>query len=413
MTQTMPAGALKQGARDFPLAALPVADRFVVLAGEPRWSARLAEIAARGDSARRGGAVLRQRHALERTIDRLRGRVDGLATTVAEARLEAILAECARACDGLSPVGSARLRDRIEAALSGEARLVELLHLFRTAALQRQRGFAIRYAGLEDGAPYDLLLTRDDSSAECVCHMVQAEAGRDIHRLAWAQLCDGVDSRLKPWIAERPGRYLLKMTLACGLRDGEAQALAMIEGRIGALLGGGGRLCQDEQAVLRIEPLVLGAGTVPTNEGLLAGLRTEFGPEAHLAVTSVADSVWVMAARARRRNDITGLMRAELARLVPARVSGERPAILALFFEDVDGAEWRGLRESLELEGGARQYMTMEEAAPVVAVTCYSRMEMFGLSGPDAAAEGELRFRNPAHPAAKDARLAPAVQSSL
>jgi hypothetical protein len=69
--------------------------------------------------------------------------------------------------------------------------------------------------------------------------------------------------------------------------------------------------------------------------------------------------------------------------------------------------------DSLELEGAARHFMTADEAKDVVAVTCYSRMEMFGLSGPDAAAEGELRFRNPAHPAAKIPALAPAILSSL
>jgi len=35
------------------------------------------------------------------------------------------------------------------------------------------------------------------------------------------------------------------------------------------------------------------------------------------------------------------------------------------------------------------------------------------MTAPDAAAEGELRFRNPAHPAAKAAALAPAVLSSM
>jgi hypothetical protein len=42
----------------------------------------------------------------------------------------------------------------------------------------------------------------------------------------------------------------------------------------------------------------------------------------------------------------------------------------------------------------------------VVAVTCTSRLELFGAS--DAA----MRFRNPSHPAAKAPALAPAVLSS-
>jgi len=51
-------------------------------------------------------------------------------------------------------------------------------------------------------------------------------------------------------------------------------------------------------------------------------------------------------------------------------------------------------------------------AAHVVAVTCASRMKMFGMPEPDAAPSRELPFRNPAHPAARDAALAPAVLSS-
>ena len=84
-----------------------------------------------------------------------------------------------------------------------------------------------------------------------------------------------------------------------------------------------------------------------------------------------------------------------------------------MFIEDTDRAEWRALREKLELEGEARQFLTFPEARSVVAVTCSSRMELFGAPAPDAAPEGEIRFRNPAHPAAKAAALAPAVLSSM
>jgi hypothetical protein len=47
----------------------------------------------------------------------------------------------------------------------------------------------------------------------------------------------------------------------------------------------------------------------------------------------------------------------------------------------------------------------------VVAVSCTSRFEMFG--APDAAPEGELRFRNQGHAAAKHPGLAPAILSSV
>ncbi len=164
--------------------------------------------------------------------------------------------------------------------------------------------------------------------------------------------------------------------------------------------------------MLRVEPLAM-SGSSPTVDGLMTRLRREFGPEAHLSVSACADGVWAMAARAGRRNEVAGVIRAHLDRLAPDRVSGTRPAVLSLFLEDIDRGEWRVLRESLELEGAARHFMTCGGASAVVAVTCYSRMEMFGLTGPDAVAEGELRFRNPAHPAAKDPALAPAILSSV
>jgi hypothetical protein len=66
----------------------------------------------------------------------------------------------------------------------------------------------------------------------------------------------------------------------------------------------------------------------------------------------------------------------------------------------------------MELEGATRRWMTEASARRVVAVTCASRMELFGMTPPDAASEGELRFRNPSHPASKSAALAPAIISS-
>jgi hypothetical protein len=89
-----------------------------------------------------------------------------------------------------------------------------------------------------------------------------------------------------------------------------------------------------------------------------------------------------------------------------------------MFIEDTDRAEWTHLRERLELEGETRQFLAHPESRRVVAVTCLSRIELLGaglpVAGPaDGSNDGELRFRNPAHPAARMAALAPAVLSSI
>jgi hypothetical protein len=172
------------------------------------------------------------------------------------------------------------------------------------------------------------------------------------------------------------------------------------------------RADHDEAAVLRLDPFMLAAAQAD-ELGLMPSLRREFGHQAHLAVTSAGRGVFVLAARAGREDEVATALRRRLAAVAPARLTGTRPGILAMFIEDTDGAEWRHLREKLELEGEARQFLTHPEARPVVAVTCCSRFELFGTPEPYGAPDGELRFRNPAHPAAKALALAPAVLSSM
>ena len=214
-----------------------------------------------------------------------------------------------------------------------------------------------------------------------------------------------------------PGRYVLKMTLPHGLQGGLCDAdagdvLARLHQRIRALLESRHRQDHDEALMLRLDPLLLAAAQAD-ELGLLSRLRQEFGPEAHLSVTTAGNGVFVMAARAGRENEIAVALRRRMATVAPERLTGTRPGILAMFVEDTDRDEWRGLRDRLELEGEARQFLANPSARTVVAVTCASRLELFGLPGPDAAAEGELRFRNPGHPAARLPALAPAVLSSV
>jgi hypothetical protein len=256
-------------------------------------------------------------------------------------------------------------------------------------------------------------------SAEIVCDVSSAEAGRDLHRRAWSQLMDRVDPDLQSWLAAHPGRYLLKMTLPQGLKGEQAAAgdapLADLHRRITRLLSEQKRADHDEAAILRLDPLMLAAaqaGDRPSTCGLMPRLRREFGPEAHLAVTAAGNAVFVMAARAGREDEVAGAVHRRMAEIAPARLSGSRPGILAMFIEDTDRLEWHLLRDQLRLEGEARQFMTRPEARAVVAVTCSSRLELLGPDEAEGAPPAELRFRNPGHPAARQAALAPAVLSS-
>lgn len=390
---------------------------FFSLIGTRRWQARLTEIRDHCASGPRAGQAARQRYAIELVLARCRRQSPASSASI-EGRLARIAAALPVIADGLAPQGRERLAERLQEGLSDSNTLVPVFHLVRTALLQRSRGFTVGFPGLDQGTAHDLLLQRDDIEAEVVCDVFNAEEGRGVHRGAWFRLADRIDPDLQTWLAAHPGRYLLKMTLPLGLRGGlldqaaDNGTLAQLHQRIRAMLETKVRQDYDEAIVLRLDPLLL-AGAQAEDMGLISSLRREFGPEAHLSVTTAGNGIFVMAARAGQENEVAIAIRRRLAAVAPARLTGERPGILAMFVEDTDKLEWRGLRERLELEGEARQFMTNPEARQVVAVTFASRLELFGLAEPDAAAGGEIRFRNPGHPAAGLPALAPAVLSSV
>jgi hypothetical protein len=402
------------------MAVLPVhqtLDPFFSLLGAKRWRSRLTEIRDLAASGPRAGQAILQRHGVELTLEKLR-RQPASSRTAADVLLGQIAAEIPHTIAALTPRGRDRLIDRLHLGLSEQNTLIPVFHLMRTAMMQRSRGFAVGFSGLEDDTPHDLLLRRQEIEAEVACDVVTAEEGRLVHRGAWFRLADRIDPDLQTWLADHPGRYLLKMTLPLGLRGGlhdsepDGDTLARLHQRIRAMLETRSRQDHDEAIVLRLDPLLL-AGAQAEDNGLISSLRREFGPEAHLSVTTAGRGIFVMAARAGQENEVAIAIRRRLATLAPARLTGTRPGILSVFVEDTDRLEWRGLRERLELEGEARQFMTNPAGRPVVAVSFVSRLELFGVAEPDAAPGGELRFRNPGHPAAGFAALAPAVMSSV
>ncbi len=386
---------------------------FVDAFGKRAWGERIGELEQAVAGQTRSARAAQQRHVVELTINRWLRPGRNRPPSMAERCIAGLAADASRLFDALPADSRDRLRARLRGAAVGTNTFIAPFHLMRIAALQRARGFDVAFAGLEDGATFDLLLHRDGHEAEVACDVVSAEDGRGVHRGAWSRLCDRIDPELQTWLASHPGRYLLKMTLPQGLKDlPEGDALGALHSRITTMLSTMRRADHDEAAVLRLDPLMLAAAQAD-ELGLMPRLRSEFGPEAHLAVTQAERSLFVMAARAGQENAVAIAIRRRMAAVAPARLTGTRPGILAMFIEDTDRLEWRLLRDRMDLEGEARQFLTDPGARSVVAVTCASRLEMFGMAGPDAAPDGELRFRNPSHPAAKAAALAPAVTSSM
>lgn len=380
---------------------------FIGIVGQKFWTDRISHLQASACASQRYGRLIAQRYAAEFSVEKARR---DLPLSPVETALVERATALVRLKNSLSASGRVRFEIALDEALRGEATIIPLLHLHDTAQRHEAMGFSIRYDGFEQGAPFDLLIERDDVTAEVACDTLSAEDGRLVHRAAWMRLMDEIDPDLQTWLSAHPGRYLLKMTLPKGLRTAEADGtatLATLHRRINAMLASAQRTDHDEAAVLRLDPLMLAAAQAGEN-GLLSSLRNEFGPEANLAVTGDGKAVFVLAARAGSEDEVAVAMRKRLAGLAPVRLTGTYPGILAMFIEDTDRLEWRLLREQLSLEGEARQFLTFPEAQRVVAVTCTSRIELY--AGADA--NETMRFRNPSHPAGKLPALAPAVLST-
>jgi hypothetical protein len=377
--------------------------------GKSAWLVRVNEIAGKARGATRAGKLAAGRFAAECAIEKARR---GLALSAPEAALVDLATRIPALHDSLTSAGKARLDETLQDAMTGDATLTPLLHLLHTAQLQQARGFDVAFTGLNEATPFDLLITRDEAAAEIACDTISAEDGRAVHRGVWSQLIDRIDPDLQTWLAAHPGRYLLKMTLPKGLKPAPDD-LPALQARIKNMLASATRADYDEAAVLRLDPLLLAGAQANDRQaaqtGIFSKLRREFGPEANFAVTEAGASLFVLAARGGSENQVAGAVRERMAAIAPARLTGERPGILAMFLEDTDQLEWGILRDNLLLEGEARQFLTFPEARPVIAVTCASRFELIKAGAP----EGDLRFRNPKHPAAKSPALAPAILSTM
>ncbi|AWV22871.1 Hypothetical protein RADP37_01888 [Roseomonas mucosa] len=388
-----------------------IKDAFLDLAGEEVWLQRLSDIS---EAARRrsfSARALQQRHALELALARIFGgeaqaSLGRQGSAATEARALDFAREAVELAATLPSGPRDRLRHLLAAGLTGQANLIPLFHMLRVASLQRSRGFTVHHAGLIDGTPHDLLIRRDEAEAEIVCETALADEGRPLHHSGWCTLVDRVNPDLHTWLSAHPGRYVLKVTLPDGIQ--EPEHVSELHRRIAALLSSRKRQDADQAAVLKLDPLLIAGAQA----GLPAALRAQFGPDTHLAMAGNpgSDSILVLAARSGRENGIAAAV-CRRATLAASRLSGTRPGILAMFLEDLNRTEWRSLRESLDLEGAVRRFLTSPLARHVVAVSCASRMEMFGMVPPDATPGGELRFRHPSHPQGRLSALLPSVES--
>jgi len=380
------------------------AETLIETFGRRRFEEALTALTPAPGRAARALLAQRQREAFLLLLDRLRREEVGALRKPEREMGELLAASLPR----LLPAAGAALAARLAAPLG----LPWFFHLLRLARRYEEKGHPVWFAGLRDGAPFDLDIGSGSARLAVVAEAVSAEEGRDLPRAAFLALTDELDPDLQSWLAAHPGRYLLKMTLPPGMRvvpGEETAALAALQREIRALLTGD--RSEAASALLRLDPLLL-AGARASELGLLDRLRTEFGPEAHLAVPRGTGGMVVMAARTARGNQIARLLAERAAGLAPSRLAGCHAGLIAFFLEDTDLVEWQYLRRDYRIEIEARRFLLSAAARPVAALSCASRAELFALPPPQAAAEGEIRFASPHHPAVREKPFAELLGSA-
>jgi hypothetical protein len=136
-----------------PVASVPAA--FVRLVGSRAWSRRLADISRRTQSGPLSGRAAQQRHALEIALGRVADQAALAKASPAERRVLGFAAEAVRLARSLPEGPRTRLRGLLQEGLTGEATLIPLFHLLRTAA--RIARAASRWLhGPGRGTPFDL-----------------------------------------------------------------------------------------------------------------------------------------------------------------------------------------------------------------------------------------------------------------
>ena len=123
-------------------------DAFIGLCGKREWRKRVAALGSVAQPGSLSGRAAQQRHALELALARLLEGRGGLGE--GEKRLCGFAREAVQLAATLPAGPRDRLRARLQAGLTGEGTLIPLFHTLRTAALLRERGFAVAFTGLAE-----------------------------------------------------------------------------------------------------------------------------------------------------------------------------------------------------------------------------------------------------------------------
>jgi hypothetical protein len=380
--------------------------QFMGLVGRPAWTARVRALENQIKRQPTLRHAIRRRYLLEMAFDQLDRRVRNRNETRALPEQSAALAEIAGvigdAAEILTKAGRATLQERLRAAFGDDGNLAEALHPFAVARRFLELGFTVAFPGLEKDTPHDLLVAKDGIDADVVCVAVGSDPGRAVNSDDWFQLIDLIDPALRAYVVDRPGRYLLKLSMPKGLSN--AKAIPGIRDAVLDLLSQNQRSARAESVVMKLDPLSMPANRVD-QETLHQRLQAQFGPGASLAIGVDGESAFAVAGRSGKPDNIAAGVLQQMVD-VPRRFGGERPGLLFTLVDDVSAVEWTNLRDQMELEVAGRELLNRTENAPVHSVAFLSVADLVSAGPPGFARYRSLCVLNPKHPQADSEALA-------
>jgi hypothetical protein len=381
-----------------------VLSQFVSIAGWSRWKARLAELDEVYQRSPVTQSYLRERHALEFELSRLRqrrqttGRLAKRVESTEFYRLASMATATVAVHRQLSATGKNRLRGMLLKALNSDFRAIE--HEVHIATHLVSRGFDVRPTDMEGEARFDYLANNGDREVEIECKSVGYDLGRKVHLGDFNALAERLYPICKAYVDQRLESKLIVLSLRQRLNTND-NLFSRVSSYVNEVLERRRDYVEDAELLLECSPYhprIL----PPEGDTLRQEIEKLLGThQFHVFVSGNSVAAVVFVARSQRPDQVLSYMFKQM-KGAASQFTRTRPAIVCVQVEGVYPDEWHELATGSSLQVMTDRYLRSKNRSHVHTVV-YNSTGWLERRGPVVTEHGTaLYFRNKNHPMRDD-----------
>jgi hypothetical protein len=282
------------------------------------------------------------------------GHIPTMARDLGDYRLVSFVTGVARAYEGLSAQGKARLRGMLLDGLKSDHGLLSLENEITTAMHLLSRGFDVEFHDMETGSGVDFIARNDGVEIEIECKMVSGDLGRKIHRLRALALFWSLAE-----IASRTYRsairgLMIRITVPERLTSSDELLRAIRDAFSRAIVSGHGKTLATECEIevldfdVAVSPFAVADVTQLSGTAIHEFVRARLGHTgAHsMHFFSPGRRALALAIESRKPDRVLAGIRRQLRDTAEDQFGGERPGIICVQFHDLSAEELQDLGES-------------------------------------------------------------------